>query len=204
MILSFLQSWATHFQINPSVLPAEKCVNLQSRGRTMVERNCVEKAVNTLVRDLLRLLALWVFLGGIFGANNIQKQPKTSKKHPKTINGSTEYVIYCVYIYRVSLVDLLKFLTFFDTPILRTAWHRSAMAAQESRRRGCWVPGVLHRRVSRKFGGDPPERALKALDADQKMPSGHFTVLENEPLDRSWGISYIELAVKHGHFPWPW
>ena len=99
MILSFLQSWATHFQINPSVLPAEKCVNLQSRGRTMVERNCVEKAVNTLVRDLLRLLALWVFLGGIFGANNIQKQPKTSKKHPKTINGSTEYIIYCVYIY---------------------------------------------------------------------------------------------------------
>ena len=141
MILSFLQSWATHFQINPSVLPAEKCVNLQSRGRTMVERNCVEKAVNTLVRDLLRLLALWVFLGGIFGANNIQKQPKTSKKHPKTINGSTEYIIYCVYIY----IELAWWIYSSFSPFLtRPSWElRDIGAPWQPRSRGGGDVGCL-------------------------------------------------------------
>ena len=55
------------------------------------------------------------------------------------------------------------------------------MAAQESRRRGCWVPGVLHPRVNRKSGGGLPKRALEATQIRRYL-DGHFTLMENEPL----------------------
>ena len=203
--LSFLSnSLATHFQINPKVFCLQNTVRWPS-----IERS--DHGRTKLCRESCQYLGSGSpsppggAVGFCLGRDlRCQQHPKRTKKHPKTINGSTEYIIY-IYIIELAWWIYSSFSLFLTRPSFSncvTSERHGSSGVEEEGMLGAW--GSAPEGEPQIWWRSARESLESTWRRSEDAQNGHFTVLGNDPLDTSWGISYIELPVKHGHFPWPW